>query len=150
MKRQIHPSTRWAFAVVCAWSLVLYATAVIAAPSTSADLKAAFQEPWPLLGVMYAGALVSAFKTVGTARRSGSDVTPWAYFSYWPETISAVGAVFAAWLGLLFTDQLNFAAAAAWGAASNTFADVIRKQGRTASLSPDQPTTSTRPPASGG
>lgn len=148
--RQIHPATRYAFAVASAWCVALYATVAVASPGAGDDLKAVLQQPWPLLGVMYAGALASALKTVSTARRSGADVTPLGYLSYWPETLSAVGAVFAAWLGLLFTDQLNFAAAAAWGAASNTFADIIRSGGRTAALSPDQPTGNTGPQASGG
>lgn len=151
--RCIHPATAQSFFVVMLIAFavaLLWATVAYAAPRTSDDLKVLFGEPWPLLGVMYVGAFISAAKTVGSARRSGAHVTLAEYFGYVPETLSAVGAVFFAWLGLLYTDQLNFAAAAAWGAAANTGADLIRAKGRTGSLTPDAPNDSKRPPASGG
>lgn len=139
--RAIHPATARSLLFVIAAALLLHTAVAFAAPRTAQELRVLVEQPLNLLGVMYLGALGSVLKTVGTARRSGSDVTILQYLGYGPETVATVIAVLFTWLTLLFTDQLNFAAAAAYGAIANTGADVLRAKGRTASLSPDQPKT---------
>lgn len=142
--RRIHPATAKALPIVVACAVLLHGVAYAAALQnsvTAQELRAFVEQPLHLLAVMYLGALGSALKTVGTARRAGSDVTLWQYLGYGPETTAAAIAVLFAWLTLLFTDQLNFAAAAAYGAIANTGADILRAKGRTAALAPDQPKT---------
>lgn len=108
-------------------------------PQSPEALKAALSNPLLLLGVMFAGALVSGLKTIGTAKRDGSSITIGGYFGYLPETFGAVLAVFVAWGGLLIADQLNFAAAAAYGAVANTSVDLLRSGGRSAALAVKKP-----------
>jgi hypothetical protein len=138
MKR-IHPASLRALAFVLCVFLLIYTVTAFAAPKTTTELKDWFAQPWALLVLMYLGALGSALKTVSTARRDGATVTLAEYLGHWPETISAVVAVFFAWLGLLFTDQLNVAAALAYGAVANTGIDIIRAGGRTTALNPPSP-----------
>lgn len=135
-----HPATLRALAFLLCLFLVLYTAAAYAAPTTSDELKKYFGQPWQLLLLMYLGAFGSALKTVSTARRGGASVTLGEYLGFWRETIAAAVAVFFAWLGLVFTDQLNFAAALAYGAVANTGVDMIRAGGRTTSLN-SSPTT---------
>lgn len=143
--RRIDPATAKALLFVVACAVLLHAgvtyAAVLAKNATAQELRAFVEQPLHLLAVMYLGALGSALKTVGTARRAGSDITLFQYLGYGPETAAAAIAVLFAWLTLLFTDQLNFAAAAAYGAIANTGADILRAKGRTAALAPDQPKT---------
>lgn len=115
--------------------------AVAAAPTNAEELKAALSNPYVLLGLMYAGALASALKTVATAKREGSAVTYAQYFASWETVAAAFIAVPIAWGSLIFADQLNFAAAAAYGAIANTSLDVVKSGGRTAALQTTSPVT---------
>lgn len=136
---RVHSATLRALAFVFCVSLLLHAVVAYAAPTTSEELKTYFGQPWQLLILMYLGAIGSALKTVSTARRDGSTVTILGYLAHLPETAAAAVAVFFAWLGLLAADQLNFAAALAYGAVANTSVDVLRAGGRTSSLSSSTP-----------
>jgi hypothetical protein len=136
---RVHSATLRALTFLLCIFLLVHAVAAYAAPTTSDELKKYFGQPWQLLVLMYLGALGSALKTVSTARRDGSTVTLGSYLGHWPETIAAAVAVFFAWLGLVFTDQLNFAAALAYGAVANTGVDVLRAGGRTTSLNSSSP-----------
>lgn len=116
--------------------------ALAAVPSSNEEWKAFMAKPGFLLIVMYLGALASALKTVKTAQRDGSDVTLAGYFTSWETIVAAIIAVPIAWAGLLYGDQLNFAAAAAYGAVANTSLDVLKSGGRSSSL---QTTTEDKP-----
>lgn len=108
-------------------------------PRDSAGLKLALEQPLLLLGVMYVGALISALKTVSTAKWDGSAITYATYFQRWETIVAAVLSVPIAWAGLLLLDQLNFAAAAAFGAVANTVMDVApgKRSALLAAKSPD-------------
>lgn len=108
-------------------------------PRTPEGLKEALSNPLLLLGIMFVGAMISGLKTVLTAKRDGSSITIATYYSYIPETLSMILAVFVYWGGLLLADQLNFAAAAAFGAVANTTADTFRSGGRSAALTDKKP-----------
>lgn len=123
---------------------LLCQVALAAIPNDADALSKLFDLPFPLLGVMYLGAIGSALKTVSTARRDGSSITFAGYFAYWPETAAAAVSVFIFWLTLLKSGQLNFAAAAAYGAIANTGVDLLRSKGRSAGVADGAgPTTST-------
>lgn len=108
--------------------------ALAAIPNDADSLSKLFDLPFPLLGVMYLGAIGSALKTVSTAKRDGSSISYAGYFAYWPETAAAAVSVFVFWLTLLKSGQLNFAAAAAYGAIANTGVDLLRSKGRSAGV----------------
>ena len=94
-------------------------------PSDSEGLKKFLEQPLFLLGVMYVGGFVSALKSVNTAQRDGSNITYVGYFTQWETLVAAILAVPIAWGSLLLADQLNFAAAAAYGAIANTGMDIL-------------------------
>lgn len=103
-------------------------------PQTPDALKAMLNQPLLLLGVMYLGALGSALTTVGTAKRDGSSITYRDYLGRWETIVAAIIAVPITWAGLLLADQLNFAAAAAFGAVANTGMDKFKGGGRSLAL----------------
>lgn len=109
-------------------------TACANSPQTPEELKSFLEQPLLLLGVMYLGALGSALTTVGTAKRDGSSITYQSYLGRWETIAAAIIAVPLAWAGLFLAGQLNFAAAAAFGAVANTGMDKIKGGGRSAAL----------------
>lgn len=108
--------------------------ACASAPQTPEDLKVFINNPYTLLGVMYLGAIGSWLTTVSTAKGSGSTVTFIGYLAHWETILGAVIAVPLAWGGLFMVDQLNFAAALAYGAVAQTSLDKFNKGGRTGTL----------------
>jgi hypothetical protein len=121
---------------VIVWYLIgaLLVGCVSAIPSTGSDLKLWLEQPFVLLFVMYLGAIGSGLKAISSAQRDGAVITFPQYLAHWPETASAAIAVPLVWGFLLLTNQLNFAAALAFGAVANTAVDAIRRNGRSASL----------------
>jgi hypothetical protein len=111
-------------------------------PRTSGELKEFIQQPGPLLVLMLAAALASAFKQVVVARRGDPtrDVGVVAYFiDNWPETLISLGTTVGLWLTLLMTDSLNWAAIA-WGYIANDAADAFTTRGRSELLVSTNPT----------
>lgn len=104
------------------------------APSTPDEIKTLIGNPWVLLGVMYLGAVGSWLTTVATAKGSGSTIGYMEYLAHWETIVGAVLAVPIYWAGLVMLDQLNFAAAAAYGAIAQTSLDKLGKGGRTQTL----------------
>lgn len=130
--------------VLCA-SLIA-SVAVASTAQSSAELKELLSRPLVLLGIMYLGALGSMAKTISTAKRDGSTITIAQYLLSWETLSAAVLAVPIAWGALLFADQLNWAAAAAYGAVANTSLDIAKSGGRSAALGTTSTTPETKTP----
>lgn len=102
---------------------------------TAEELKEFLSTPMMLFVLMIFASLGSAFKQMAVARRSGNGVTFTSYFvDNWPETLIMIGGNIAAFIGLIFTDTLNPAAAIGFGYMANDTADAFTKQGRSASM----------------
>lgn len=100
---------------------------------TADELKQLFEQPLMLLLIMFAAAGGSVLKQIAVSRRQGTDVGILEYFMK-VETLIMVGAVFASFLTLLYSDTLNIASALGFGYVSNDAADAFTKEGRSASI----------------
>lgn len=104
---------------------------------TEEDILKLTKNPLVLLFVMFLGGLCSIGKQIRDAKRNGNtDVTFMTYIQHWPELLMAAGILVAAFVGMVESHTLNFASAWSTGYASNSLADLVRKDGRSAAMAP--------------
>lgn len=100
------------------------------------EIKALLSTPVALFVIMLLASLGSAWKQMIVARRSGTEISVSSYFlKSWPETVAMLGHNAIAFVTLIFTDQLGWAAAIGLGYIANDAADAWTKDGRSESIS---------------
>lgn len=102
---------------------------------TPEEIKALLSTPVALFVIMLLASLGSAWKQMIVARRSGTEISVSSYFlKSWPETVAMLGHNAIAFVTLIFTDQLGWAAAIGLGYIANDAADAWTKEGRSISI----------------
>jgi hypothetical protein len=102
---------------------------------TSEAIKSLLSTPVALFVIMLLASLGSAWKQMLVARRSGTEISVSSYFlKNWPETVAMLGHNAIAFVTLIFTDQLGWAAAIGLGYIANDAADAYTKEGRSVSM----------------
>jgi hypothetical protein len=101
---------------------------------TTEQLQAWLNTPLAMFILMLLASIVSAWKQIGDANRNGAEITWGAYFAHAPETVTMLLTNVIGFAVLVYSNQLNFAAALGLGWVSNSAADLIRSGGRSSSL----------------
>lgn len=114
--------------------VLAFALPGLAFAQVGADLKEQLNTPIALFILMLLGSLLSGLQQIVDSRRQGGDTTFATYFGKVPELLTAVILNVLAFATLIATDQLNFASALGIGVTANMAADLVRGQGRSASL----------------
>lgn len=114
--------------------------------NTVEGLKAFFNTPLALFGLMIVASLVNGLKQVAVAKQTGKGMTFAEYWGHVPETLAAVLGNGVAFILLITQNQLNIASAVAIGYSVNSLADFIPK-GRSFALksTPDDPDKVSKP-----
>lgn len=92
---------------------------------TADTLKALLSSPLGLFALMLVASLSNGMKQLLVIRQTGKPMSFAAYVSYWPETIAMVLANTIAFIVLVLTNQLNYAAALAVGYGTNSLVDLL-------------------------
>jgi len=113
---------------------------------SSPDLKTWLASPIALFALMLLASFANGMKQISVVKQTGQPMDLATYWSYFPETITALSTNVLAFVLLLLTDQLNFASAIAVGYGANSVADLIPK-GRSFALkqTPDDPNKVNKP-----
>jgi hypothetical protein len=116
------------------------------------ELREFLHNPLVLLCAMYLAMLVSMGKQIVSARQDGATVmTCYQYFTKFPiETLGAILANLLAFALLVETNTLNLASALGLGYASNSLADLLQANGRSAVLSGQKKMPNGDPPPDDG
>lgn len=102
---------------------------------TPEELKSLLSTPAALFILMLLASLGSALKQIAVAKRAGIKVRCIDYFyEHWPETTIMLGTNVGAFITLIMTDTLNYAAAIGIGYLANDAADAFTKKGRSSAI----------------
>ena len=117
---------------------------------TDTLLKAELTKPLGLFFLMLLASVCNGMKQLQVVRQTGKPMTCLEYWSYVPETVTALAANVLAFVLLVLTDQLNYASAIAVGYGANSLADLLpRAKGGTRSFAmkntPDDPNKVNKP-----
>ena len=101
---------------------------------TTEELKELLANPAWMLLLMLMASLANALKQIIVARQAGMEVRCSDYLSHWPETVATIIGNVLGFLILVATDQLNLASALGIGYGVNSLTDLLRKGGRSESI----------------